>query len=963
MYHFLQFRPDKKEAWRMFSEEQISRNTDMPGLPAFKTVLAVDQDPEQVIENELDPLDVVKYHGPFYLDFDDENDLDHVLDDVRIILTHLTDNLGIPEELISCWLSGGKGVHITIPGAVFGCKGPTKILPLIYREVMKAIEQGAGLDTPDSSIDHSVYSANRGRMWRCEGVARPGKGTYKVPVTVNELHEMDSEKYHLLVAQPRPPMAVKEPDKGVSYAKPEALFKAARTAAAKRVRAMKDSTVAPTEVLREWEGIPGCVEILITEGDCDSSNWNQAAMQLATYIAARYDKSEEAEYMEELVKPFCKNVESSSRNSETERLKHVKSQLNRAFSGKIKFGPGAFIATIGKACRECPICRSDLASGETEQEDANNVCHGTKIGWDHKGYWSLTQNGQRPLTSFTYWPTTEIFDLEPTTLPGGHIGWKESPRRGLIGKMIDDEGRTFDNVLVSERSWGTKKDLVSAFRGYGDALVYCGDADTQLLLKTVMTFARDRAENRELERMIRTKVCGLILDRTGKQVVSHYVEAENSICISGRSQYRYSGNPRQSPSLIGRPFPAKGDVETERAIRSLCGINEPVQVALALGWFVSNHFREHIQFEEVQYPLLNISGNAESGKTSMAVLMAMITGIDYTRAEFMNVEIGTLYPLSQYICSSTTVPRLIEEVNPQQLQSNYYKVLGMLKASWNKAPLQKGRITEKELSISEDRVSSPIVYTSEQTALVPSLRSRSVEVILSGRAMTNQDFIDNYHTAIKHRDSLLGVANCLMTVAMHTSPQSLLKTFHSQDQYIARSIGQRPRWGYKTCLLGLHMLIHTMEEYGINGIDAVRDLYYALTEYLGGRVVEASRGKSASEVDKVLAAMNMMAEEADGSPTKLLPGKHYWRQGNMLYLVMQSCMPLYLRYMRNIGESAVIRDFSQINSLLRGEVYFEYVEPHIHREKVDVFVVNTDKLAEKGTHLGNFLDETEPESA
>ncbi len=961
MYHFLQFRSDKKEAWRMYSVDQISRVADLPGPPAFKTVLAVDQDPEEVIENELDPLELVKYQGPFYLDFDDEENLDHVLDDVRTILQHLTTKLDIPAELISCWLSGGKGVHITIPGAVFGCKSPTKFLPLIYKEVMLAIEEGAGLNTPESSVDHSVYSASRGRMWRCEGVPRPGSGTYKVGVTINELYEMDADMYQTLVAHPRPVMAVPEVPKAVSYAKAEALYKAAKVTAAKKVRAMKDATVVPAEVLQEWEGIPGCVEILITEGDCEKSNWNQAAMQLATYIAARYSRDDEAVYMEELVKPFCENVESSSRPSAKERQKHVKSQLQRAFSGKIKFGAGAFIAAIGTSCRACPICRPDIATGETEQTDASNLCHSTKMGWDHRGYFMLTDNGNRQLTSFTFWPHTEVFDLEPTTMANGMPGWKDSPRRALVGFMIDDEGKKFTDVSVSERAWGSKKDLVTAFRGQGDALVFCGDGDTQRLLKTIMTFARDKAENRELDKMTRSKVCGLILDRNGKQVVAHYVEADASITASGRSPYRFSGNARQSPSLINQQCPMVGDVEVERAITALCGVNEPIQTALTMGWFASNHFREHIQFDEPQYPLLNISGNAEAGKSSLAIVMGLLTGIDYNRAEFMNVEIGTLYPLSQYISSSTTVPRLVEEVNPQQLGSAYYKVLGLLKASWNKAPIQKGRITDRELGISEDRVSSPIVYTSEQTALVPSIRSRSVEVVLSARALLNEEYVDNYGTVMRHRESLLKIAKCLVTVAMNTSPHALLKIFHEQDHRIAKAISARPRWGYKTCLTGLHMLIHTMEEFKIGGVEAVRSLYDQLSDYLGRDVVEAERGKSSSEVDRVLSSFNMMAEEPDGAPTKLEAGRHYWRQGDSLYLVLQSCMPIYLRFSRNMGDAPVIKDFSQMSRLLEGEVYFDRKEVHPTREHAEVFVIDIGKLGRKGTSMNNFTDETEPD--
>ena len=40
----------------MYTEEQIAKG-DLPGLPAFQTVLSVDQNPEEVTENGLDAIE------------------------------------------------------------------------------------------------------------------------------------------------------------------------------------------------------------------------------------------------------------------------------------------------------------------------------------------------------------------------------------------------------------------------------------------------------------------------------------------------------------------------------------------------------------------------------------------------------------------------------------------------------------------------------------------------------------------------------------------------------------------------------------------------------------------------------------------------------------------------------------------------------------------------------------------
>lgn len=963
MFYFLQFKPDKSDPWRMYTEEQIEK-ADLPSVPAFKTVLTVDQNPEEVTENGLDAIDVVTYMGPMYLDFDDKENIDRVLEDVNAVIDYLMNRLDIPAQFIHCYLSGGKGVHITIPAKVFGIKKPTKYLPMVYKEIMMTIQTGAHLDTP-STMDTSVYSGGRGRMWRCEGVARPGSGTYKVATTPSELADMNSEEYFAIVASPRPTQATPEPAKSVTFPKAEQLTKAAKVAAARKVRAMKDQCTVPREVMREWEGVPGCVQTMITEGDCQNSNWNQAAMQLASYIAARYDRSEEKEYMELLVHPFVKNVTSSQRPSESERLKHVKEQLNRTFRGNFKFAQGAFIASIGKACGACPVCRSDIADGHSTQEEAaaGNFNAEVRIRYDTSGYYLMDGEGSgRQLTNFTFWPSLEVFELEQFTTESGHAGWRKTERKELVGKLIVYGSEEAHEITIPERAWGSKRDLITAVKGR-DAAIYCGDAEIQKMFVAILKFARERAEEKELDKMVRANVCGIVLDRTGKKTVAHYIEAGSAITMMGaRSPYRYDGNSRQSPMLLAGEGPRDNDHELETAIRALCGVNEKVQVATMLGWFASCHYRQHIQFEEPQFPLLNVFGNAGSGKSCLVLLMALINGIDYLKAELQNVEVGTLYPLTKYVSSSTTVPRIIEEVNPVIIgQVKYNQILGIFKAAWSHSPIQRGRLVDREVGVTEDRVSAPLVYTSEQSASVTSLRNRSVEVKLQAKTLLNPKFKENYRTAVRHRESLLRLAKVMVNVALHTPPADLLKIFHEKEKAITSSMEERSRWGMQCCLTGLHMMMHTMKSYKVGGVDAVQDLYDTLVLYLGGEVQATERGKSISEVGRVIDFLNTMADPTFEARFKIEPQNHYWRAGDSIYLVLQSCMPRYVGYAKSIGESPVIRSFNQLVELIDGEVYYMRTEAHPTRENVVVYVLDAKKLTEKGTSVNNFILTDAPE--
>lgn len=940
MYHFLQFKPNKKEAWRLYDESQIRG---LPEPPAFITVLSVDKDPETVAEQGEDPLDHVKYFGPMYFDFDGP-DLDEVLESVRGVLTWLHARLDIPKEYIHCWLSGQKGVHITIPPQVFGVKTPTKILPWVYQELAKT--------TKASCLDMGVYSCGRGRMWRCEGVPRPGSGTYKVRVTYAELETMDADQYAVLVSAPRPPIPQAEPGKSLVFPKAESALKVARTMAAKRLRAMRNSATVPTEVLRRTEGVPGCVQRLITEGDSPESNWNQAAMQVASYIAARYTREEAGEYERDIVDPFVKNVESSSRPSEKERRKHVQEQLNRAFSGRMKFAPGALIATIGKPCNNCPVCRGDMAKGEAGAGGDDELYDPlTRVKATSGGYWQVGDSGGRLLTTFTFDPHTYISELP---LNGQH-----ARQVSMVGSITIDTGEVFNDVEIPADAWHSRRQMLTAVEGCKGASVHFTDPDAQVLYKAVLAFAAKK----EMKEMVRTKQCGVIFHRGRRGLEPHYVESGGAYArFDAESPFRYSGEERQSPNLLNEDYPYDGDPELEETLFHLARINEPHSVAAMVGWAVACHFSEHLQQVYTQFPLLNVSGNSSAGKSSSVFLLCHLNGIDYTKADFLNVEIGTFYPLVTFVCSSTTVPRLVEEVNPGIMsQAFYQKVLGLFKGAWNRAPAPKGYINKKGLAITDDRVTSPIIYTSEQTATVPSLRNRTVEVKLTARALTNAGYKKHFKAANMKRACLFRLAKALVTQALNISPAQVSEIVEKMAPFVPETIGERPRYSYQVTLFGLHMLARTLDECNLEGADSVDMLTEALKSYLSVNSKEMEREKTTSEVDRVLTTMDLLAEDPEDRGTGLRAGDHYWRRGNQLYLILPSCLPRYCRYAKALGDIPVIREARQMASLLEGEVYFDRKEQHPHRQGVEVHVLNLDRLREeKGASLTNFQDGSEP---
>lgn len=948
MYHYVQYRPDKKESWHFIDEKQVA-NGDR--RPAFQSVLKVDKDVEAVEERGEDPLDVVKYRGPMYFDLDCEDDLDAVLESSRELVDKLMTKFDIPADYIHCWLSGGKGVHITIPEQLFGVNKSTLHLPVIYKQIAKEVHV--------EYLDMGVYSAGKGRLWRCEHVARPGSGTFKVGVTVQELEDMDADQYEVMVANARPTIERRYPEKNVSYPKAVLAFKRARQAAKKIINSIKNAKVIPNEEIRKLGETPGCIEKLIKQGDCPDSNWNQAAMQVAAWIAARYDKEQEAEYLADVIDPFVVNVESSSRSSQQERRKHLKDQLNRAFSGKTKFQVGPLIATIGEPCHACPLCRGDLTIEDSKPDAGEQFDKQHKIKATAGGYYHVTEDRSRQLTSFTFRPEYEVKHLDESSTGG----LRETERKALVGTLVDDEGTSFYDVEIPESAWNSRTALANAVQGYGMCRVLCADADIAKLSICILRFA-NAAHDGETEVMTQTKICGIHFDRTSKgKLRPSYIEAGSSIYAGMGTEpfparFRYNGVHNLSPKLIEEDYPYANDAKLEEALDCLLKVNDDANVARIAGWFAACHLREHIHMAIPQFPLLNVWGNAGAGKTMTALLFCHLNGMDYQQqAEPLNMENATLYPLRDFVTSSTTVPRLIEEVNEGLMhKNNYQRVMAMFKAAWNRSTAARGKLGNRGAEVDNSRVSSPIVYVSEQRTDRASLRNRTIEVMLTAAGREPKHRSDAFKRAYALRYHLFRAAKAMLHRALTLSPEDIPAMLDANDHLVPEGMDERPRFSLLVVMMGLDFMADALEACKIDIRSRIDELKQALSEWLGENFAQLEAEKRTSEVDMVLIALDEMAAEPDDKALGLRPEDHYQRIGSQLSLNLALIMPRYNRRSKAFGTFSQISNAGTMKQLLEGETYFDRLQNDPERTGVKWHVINLDKLAEKGIALPNFVE-------
>ena len=957
MYHYLQYRPDKKEAWRFVSVKQIEASSKPP---AYISVLQVDQEVGALEDAGEDTLELVKYKGPMYFDLDSNDDIEAVLESSRSLLEKLRNQLGVPDEYIRCWLSGGKGVHFTIHEKVFGVKRATKYLPYIWHEIAKQVQV--------PHLDMGVYSAGRGRLWRCPGVARPGSGTYKVPVSLEELAGMDAETYAILCAQPRTEGEASEPAGNVAIAKAELAYKIAKRDAGRRVRAIKNAKVVPTDELRALETTPGCIDILINEGDRGDSNWNQAAMQIAAWISARYTREEEDEYTEKVIDPFIQNVESSSRPSEKERRKHVKDQLNRAFSGKTTFAVGPLIKTIGEPCNQCPLCRGDLSFDDpvptNKVEDFQFFDKQNKIVANQRGYSEYRgDNPARLLTTFTFWPHTLVkhFEEKATGV------YEDSGVTSMLGTLICGKLKRQD-FRISTEAWASSNQMRKAVNAAGGA-VPCGDADLQMIYHSINqeVIQDDEGVRDGIEIMAEVAYCGVLLEKQRAKggvirYVPHYVEGSDAITPtrtgSVKSKFRYVPTNKEqgdlSPHLLEEEFPFVDDDDLLEALGGVFTMNEPAAIAKAVGWMCATFLKEHLHATYAQFPLLGLWGNASAGKSMSAYVLCSLAGMDYVdQAQPINMETATPQPLRDFVCSSSTVPRLIEELNAAGVRNKgyYNDAMGILKAAYNGTPIQRGSLT----GVKVVRVKSPILYISEQRPNRPAVRNRTVEVLLTASNREKGTRSESFAKAFEGRHHLRRAGKAMLDTALRMDVGKVREMFEEVKPLVSDNMDERPRYNFRVCLLGLNFLQHALARFDIDVSGEVSRLKEALQDELGTNYRKIEQSLRRSEVDMVMADFDQMAAEPD-QRDGLQPGIDYIRNGNWLSIDLSRAFSRYRRYSRSIGQDLIFQRGDALAELLEGEMYFDRMQVDEHRPQVRRFVLDISKMRKKGIPVDNFKD-------
>ncbi|KKN63225.1 hypothetical protein LCGC14_0504150 [marine sediment metagenome] len=213
---------------------------------------------------------------PFFMDFDgkiivngkETFDPKVALERISKTIKHF-ESLGLDNAYISCWFSGNKGFHLTVPSKCFGADVSTNLVK-IWRYIANDIATKADLEM----FDDTVYS--RRRMWRVENTIHGDSGLYKIPLGTDEILGLDVEHIKNLATKEQVPHF--EEYHGSPIEQLEQLYQ----------QALDNHTISGkfeyTPLKISFDNHPPCIQNLLNKGLLELGTTNLTMFLLTAYF-------------------------------------------------------------------------------------------------------------------------------------------------------------------------------------------------------------------------------------------------------------------------------------------------------------------------------------------------------------------------------------------------------------------------------------------------------------------------------------------------------------------------------------------------------------------------------------------------------------------------------------------------------------------------------------------------------
>jgi hypothetical protein len=868
------------------------------------TILALNQMVSDGSDAEIPRnRDKIGYRGPLYFDIDCKDDLSQAISSGQELVGKLT-RMGVPKGCIEIYLSGSKGLHILINEMLFAGHRFILRLPEIYKEMAR--------DLFVIGVDFSVYSSGRGNSFRIVNLQRHD-GKYRVPVTADELAELTVDRYREWVKAPRT-VEVDDPH-GLVVPELKALYEEAKKRVTSKPKLVIIASSADMEAIRE--PVPTCIQMLCNNESMKAdASYNQVATQLATYIVRAGVSQSVAE---SLAARLASSAKSSKYATPKARRDHIEAQISYVgHTPTFSFGCNAIRALLSK--RPCEGCVIEAGVNKDGDADLSAVA-------EPDGYYIRAGDGKRRISNFTLQPIDAFIDVPQDGTSQRRIGTLMSVMKG---------GVEVDKLIFKEPGFASRSAFLREFEGLSDLTFQGSDLDVQRIKVAVYR------EDQDMGEIFQVYTAGVHLDFVDSSPVFTYVEPDMSVnSVKVRGTHQFLGNLLARPYFAYTTICERGDGDVDLALHHLLKITQKHEVALMVGWCIAAHFKTHLMHSYSQFPILSLWGSAGAGKSKTAGLITWLNGTDYMQKDSgVSAPSTSHYAMLDHLSSTTTIPRIIEELNKSKMSSKTYNdVVERIKQAWNGESTLKGRLGRGNTGGNMGRtnaeaiaipLSSPLIVISEQEIEVPAIQERSIRVHLT--KIKRAHCRDHFRLATAGRNHLRRLGKAVMAMALTTAPEEIEALMEKASELLPPEMDDRPRFSLQVVLVGLWKLKDVCEELHLfKSLDTLAPVIKVLID----QCVNSGDGYVQSEIDlvvqkmSVIVAVSRSAEEAGQGTVHLAEGLHYTVTSEYLILDPVLSHASYTRYC-NVDErcTPVINSGVQFVKLINEEPYFVKYEPY-----------------------------------
>ncbi|MBV4465800.1 hypothetical protein KVG95_20940 [Pseudomonas sp. SWRI79] len=902
MYHYYQ--RSEHDAWFLLSFKAGEDPVELAKAQGAKklTILAVNQMISDGTDAEIPRnREKIGYRGPLYFDIDCKDDLGQAISSAQELLGKLV-RMGVPRGCIKIYLSGSKGLHILVDELLFAGSRPFLRLPEIYKEMAR--------DLFVIGLDFSVYSSGRGNSFRIVNLQRHD-GKYRVPVTADELAELTVERYHELVKAPR---SVEFDDpQGLVVHELRGLFEEAKKRVTSKPKLVIIVSSADMEAIRE--PVPVCIQML-----CDSeslkpdASYNQSATQLATYIVRAGVSQSVAE---SLAARLASSSKSSKYSTPKLRRDHIEAQIRYVeHTPTFGFGCNAIRALLSKP--PCEGCAIEAGVNRDGDPDAN-----LSAVAEPDGYYFGQGDSKRRISNFTLQPIDMFIDVPQDGTSPRRVGTRMSVMKG---------GVEVDKLIFKEPGYASRSAFLREFEGLSDLTFQGSDLDVQRIKVAVYRDDQDMGE------IFQVYTAGVHLDFVDDIPLFTYVEPDMSVnSVKVRGTHQFLGNLLARPYFAHTTMAERADEAVDRTLAHLLKINQKHEIGLMIGWCIAAHFKTHLMHLYSQFPILCLWGSAGAGKSKTAGLITWLNGTDYMLKDSgVSAPSTSHYAMLDYLSSTTTIPRIIEEFNKSKMSNKTYKdVVERIKQAWNGESTLKGRLGRSNMGRTNAEaiaipLSSPLIVISEQEIEVPAIQERSIRVHLT--KIKRAHCREHFRLANKNREELRKLGKAIMAMALTTTPEDIDALMEKASDLLPPEMDDRPRFSLQVAIVGLWKLKEVCEQLRLfQSLDALDPVIKVMIDHCAN----SGDGYVQSEIDlvvqkmSVIVAISRSADETATGNVYLSEGQHYAVTPEYLILDPVLSYASYTRYC-NVDERStpVINSGAQFVKLITEEPYFVKYEPY-----------------------------------